>query len=299
MSPPSPASSSSEGRPRARPAGPVVVGVLSHRDAPLLRRLVDRLLDGEETVVLVHHDPRGPELDLPRSDRVLLARSPVECRWGRPSLARAVLGTATEARDRVPELSWFLLVSGQDYPCRPIGDIERELASNDADAYLRWFEVPTVPGADEHPWQAVTRRRYLHRRRLPRSHRSLPLPRRHPFDQRTPLVVGDMWVNLGRRALDHLIEQRARRPELERYLMTCSVPDEAVVTTLLHDGAEGLRVVGDRRRYIRWVQGEAHPAVLGLQDLEAISTGGDFFARKVDGDLSRPLLDALDARAQR
>jgi hypothetical protein len=61
------------------------------------------------------------------------------------------------------------------------------------------------------------------------------------------------------------------------------------------NGATELRVVGERRRYIRWVEGRPHPETLDLSDYEDIRRSGDFFARKVDSAVSAQLMDALDA----
>ena len=160
---------------------------------------------------------------------------------------------------------------------------------------MRSFRVDADPAGDVHPWQAVCRRRYLHRARLPGTARSVPAPRRPPFTAQRGLHVGDMWVNLGARAVSHLLEQRRRSPELERYLLRCPIPDEALLPTLLHADGPGLDLVADRRRYIRWTPGDKHPALLGPDDAEAVRSSGAFFARKVDGERSRALLDALDA----
>lgn len=275
--------------------GPVVVGVLSHRDPPLVRRLVERVLEGERTVALVHHDPRGPALDLPADDRVVVVRDPQPCDWGRPGLALAMLRLVEQAATVAPDLSWFLLVSGQDYPARPLRDVEAELAAGRADAYLRHFRVDPEPGHDVHPWQAVCRRRYLHRLRVPGTHHSVPAPRRSPFRGGTALYVGDMWVNLGADAVAHVLEQRRRLQHVERYLLRCKIPDEALLPTLLLNDAAQLTVSGERKRYIRWTEGDAHPAYLEPAEAEAIRGSGDFFARKVDAVRSAELLDRLDA----
>jgi len=275
--------------------GPVVVGILSHRDPPLVRRLVERVLEGERSVALVHHDPRGPALDLPADDRVLVVPDPQPCYWGRPELAHAVLRLVEVAAGAVPDLSWFLLVSGQDYPAQPMRTTEAQLAASTADAYLRYFRVDLQAGHDVHPWQAVCRRRYLHRVRLPGTHRSLPAPRRSPFGSGTDLYIGDMWANLGAAAVAHVLEQRVRLQPVERYLVRCSVPDEALLPTLLLNDAAHLDVVDDRKRYIRWTEGEPHPAYLEAAEAEAVRGSGDFFARKVDTSLTGDLLDRLDA----
>ena len=282
----------------AAPAGPVVVAVLSHRDAPLLHRLVGRILEGERTVALVHHDPRGEPHGLVPHDRLRLVPDPRPCDWGRMNLAEAMLRCLEAGLAAVPNLEWLLLVSGQDYPAQHLRRTEADLAGTDADALLRFFPVPPTPTADEHPWVVRCRSRYLHRMRIPGDRRSVPFPRRHPFRAGTGLFVGDMWANLRAPAVHHVLEQRARLGRVESYLSRCSVPDEALLPTLLLNDAEHLRILPERRRHIRWVEGRANPELLGLEDVTAMAGAGDWFARKVDSRLTPRVLDRLDEMAR-
>ena len=276
--------------------GSIVVGVLSHRDPPLVQRLVDRILEGDRTVALVHHDPRSPSPGLTPSDRVRLVRDAQPCDWGRMNLAEAMFRVMDDAVRQVPDLQWLLLVSGQDYPAQSLRVTEAELVATDADAMLRYFPVPDDPADDVIPWQARCRQRYLHRLRIPGNRRSAPFPRRSPFRHGLQLFIGDMWANLSRPAVDHLLEQYRTQLGVRRYLSWCSVPDEALLPTLLLNGSEHLHVVAERRRFIRWVEGHPHPETLTERDADAIATSGDFFARKVDLAQSAALLDRLDDR---
>jgi hypothetical protein len=278
-------------------AGPVVVAVLSHRDPALLRRLVGRILEGRDTVALVHHDPSGDPHGLPTDDRILLVPDPAPCDWGRMNLAEAMLRCLRAGLDLVPELEWLLLVSGQDYPAQHLALTEADLASQDADALLRWFPVPMDPAQDVHPWQARCRARYLRRMRVPGDRRSVPFPRRPPFGNGTDLFVGDMWVNLRAPAVHHVLEQRERLSHVAGYLSRCSVPDEALLPTLLLNDADHLRILSERRRYIRWVEGRPSPELLTLADVPAAVGSGDYFARKVDSVRTGDVLDALDRAA--
>jgi hypothetical protein len=271
-----------------------VVAVLSHRDPPLLKRMTSSVLDGERSVVLVHHDPRGEPHGLRESDRLRLVRDPRPCAWGRMNFANAMVRCVRSAVDTFPDLSWLLLVSGQDYPAQPMGVTEAALATEADNALLRYFPVPHDPSHDVHPWQARCRARYLHRLRLPGTHRSVPSPRRSPFRDGTGLFIGDTWPNLDASAAHHLLEQYDRMTVVRRYLARCSNPDEALVPTLLLNNADHLRVRGDRKRYIRWPEHAAHPATLDESDTQAILASGDFFARKMDGVLSASLMDDLD-----
>lgn len=279
--------------------GSVVVGILSHRDPPLLKRLVDRVLEGERTVALVHHDPRSGSPGLTPSDRVRLVANPQPCDWGRMNLAEAMFRLLDAAVAQVPDLEWLLLISGQDYPAQSLRTTEAQLAGVDADAMLRYFPVPADPADDVIPWQARCRQRYLHRLRIPGDRRSVPFPRRSPFRGDLQLHIGDMWANLSRPAVDHLREQYARQTRVRRYLSWCSVPDESLLPTLLLHDAGDLKIVPERRRFIRWVEGSPHPETLTEQDADAISASGDYFARKVDLDRSAALLDLLDRAAAR
>ncbi len=274
--------------------GPVVVAILSHRDPPLLHRLVARILEGERTVALVHHDPRGEPHGLSPHDRLLLVPDPQPCDWGRMNLAQAMLRCLEVAHQQVSSLEWLLMISGQDYPAQSLRATETWLEHTDADALLRWFPVPLQPGADVHPWQARCRQRYLRRMRIPGHRRSVPFPRRHPFRDGTSLFIGDMWANLSAAAVSHVLDQRRRMANVERYLARCSVPDEALLPTLLLNDADDLTVRAERHRYIRWVEGRPHPELLTPADVPTLTTSGDFFARKADSVATPEVLDLID-----
>lgn len=276
-------------------SGAVVVAILSHRDPLLLSRLVNRVLEGERTVAVVHHDPRGEPHRLRESDRVRLVPDPEPCEWGRMSQALGMYRCVASARELVPDLEWVLLVSGQDYPAQPLRTTERFLAASDDHALLRHVEVSPTPQPAETAWQTRCRQRYLRRLRLPATRRSVPAPRRPPFGDAYRLHIGDTWVNLRRPAIDHLIEEFERRTSVRRYLSRCSNPDEALIPTLLLNGDARLRVVNERRRYIRWVEGRPHPETLDHSDFDDIRGSGDFFARKFDSMLSAQLMNELDA----
>jgi hypothetical protein len=278
--------------------GPVVVAVLSHRDPPLLRRLVDRILEGDRTVALVHHDPRGEPHGLTVHDRVHLVPDAAPCDWGRMSLAEAMLRCLRAGLEAVPVLEWLLLTSGQDYPAQHLRRTEQELDLQTADVLLRHFRVTDDPAEDVHPWQARCRRRYLHRMRVPGGRRSVPFPRRSPFGHGTDLYVGDMWVNLRAAAVHHVLEQQTRLPQVSSYLSRCSVPDEALLPTLLLNDADHLRVADNGRRWIRWIEGQPNPELLRVEDVAAVSRSGAWFARKVDSGRTPEVLDLLDERAR-
>jgi hypothetical protein len=279
--------------------GTVAVVVLSHRGPAQVARLVSRLQDGRDTMVAVHHDPKGEPLRLRPSSSVAMVPDPVPCPWGRPGINIAIRKSLAWLRANVPELSWALVISGQDYPIRSMKSIEAELASASCDAFLRHFRVDGDPADDVHHWQAIARRRYFYQRRLPGTARSVWLPwrRRHPFHGGVGLFAGEQWVNLSARAVHKVLDSPLNDPVL-KFLRRSASADEAWLTTVALNGEPELVVINDRRRYVRWSGGTPHPAVLGPGDLPALMESDAFFARKVDLAAWPQTCDELDALAR-
>jgi Core-2/I-Branching enzyme len=280
--------------------GTVAVVVLSHRAPAQVARLAARLAeDGRDTLVAIHHDPKGEPLALRASSSVALVPDPVPCPWGRSGINVAIRKSLEWLRANVPELSWVLVISGQDYPIRPMRSIEDELASAPCDAFMRYLRVDGDPADDVHRWQGIARQRYLYRRRLPGSARSvrLPWPRRHPFGDGFRLYAGEQWVNLSARAV-HKVLDSPFNDRVLRYLRRSPNSDEAWLTTVALNGEPELTVVNDRRRYVQWPGGTPHPAVLGPDHLPALRESTAFFARKIDLDAWPQACDALDALAE-
>src|SRR4051794_7905701 len=123
--------------------------VLSHRNPEQVLRLVGALKEGPAAEVLVRHDPRFSTLDEGDLDR-LGGRSlhdAVEFEWGGWSQLQMLLACLDKARELDPD--WLLVLSGQDYPLRPMAAIEKELAHSGSDAMLghAWeLETDRVPG---------------------------------------------------------------------------------------------------------------------------------------------------------
>lgn len=278
--------------------GPLVVIVLSHRHPAQVARLVQRITAGADTVAVVHHDPAGAPLTLRASSNVALIPDARPCAWGRLSLVEAQWRSLRWVADNIPEFSWALLVSGQDYPIRSITEIEQELAASPHDAYLRYFAVTPDPSADIDPWQAVTRRRYLRKRRLPGSRRSVPLPfpRRHPYRDGVGLYVGDMWFNLSAETV-HAMLADPLADRLMRYLRHAPIPDETFICSMALNLRPARTVVPDSKRFIKWGADAMHPDVLTPEHLAELRTSDAFFARKVDTALYPDVPDLLDGLA--
>lgn len=287
----------------------VVYVVLSHRNPPQVLRLVRALAEGPAARVLVRHDVRSSALS-PAAIAAAGAEAVEhgkELEWGRWSQLRLMLSVLGEARRRF-DPDWALILSGQDYPLRPMADIEADLERSRSDARLG--SVRTVesrrPRHDDEFYLRCRYRHYSRPRVLP------PLPRAlRPvvYERALPPLIGVRrigraplafhasadWVTLGRRALERVLDAADDR-RLMRHFRRVAVPSESFfASVLLAD--RSLVVERDNRRFASFSRaGAPHPDTLTSSDLDRVLASGADFARKFDTERDPEVLDRLDER---
>ena len=288
--------------------------VLSHTAPAQVLRLARTLrASSADGSVVIHHAPQGPALDQAALDALGgVLRAPAQpVTWGRGSQLDALLRLLKHALTHT-DADWFVLLSGQDHPARPVRDIEVDLAASDVDGYVdgdvvpprfsrdgtdewtrryacRWYDVPEPGRAGRRLVQALRPALFL------RDSRTGPLLgrrlRRTPFGLDLPLRVGQDWLTLRRPAAEALVHAP---PALLAHYATTFAPTESLPHTLLH-ADPSLRLAGGSRRFVAFDPGAANPRVLRMADAEAILASGADFARKFDLTVDAAVLDRLDA----
>ena len=276
--------------------------VFSHQYPDQLLRLLRTLREASADAPLISHhngalDP-APLAAL-GVERVL---PPTRVTWGGASQLLMMLRGMRHALERT-DFDWLVLLSGQDYPLRPLHAIERDLETSGVDGFVEGVEV--APGADDE-----FARRYLYRyrrvrepgrlvRRALRAARPRVLMRDLPGSvlvgrrATPPLPVrrGSDWLTLSRRAVAAVT---GVAPDVLDHFRRTILPTEALPHSVLYADPT-LRLSGDTRRYTRWAPGTPHPAVLGVADLEDMLASGLDFARKFDVTVDARVLDELDS----
>ena len=291
--------------------------VMSHALPDQVLRLVRTLRGGSPAApVLIHHDDRRSALDqgaLGRLGGVELVAPPTAVVWGWTSQLDMVLRCFAWLLERI-EFDWVTTISGQDYPIRPLAQIEHDLIAGPYDGYVQGVEVPRPPWtrrpADEFSRRYHYRyrrirppgsrlRRAIHAARPVLELRDMPwgtlLGRRcaTPFSPALPCRAGSDWLTLSRPCVEAVAAAARLHPELLRHYRRVLLPTESFAHTVLH-ATPGLRLSGDARRFTSWTPGALHPDVLGLADLERMLGSGADFARKFDMRIDAAVLDELD-----
>lgn len=234
--------------------------------------------------------------------------------------------------DQGAEFDWFQNLTGQDYPLRPIGDIEKMIADGGYDGYLQYapaFPERTPPNAD---WGAGPDYRpcqpFDARQRFEYAHRFFGLPtpakqrllrpfmivnRVQPWFQvalafsaagirRKSTIFSEDFVAYGGSffcALTPACVRYARdfareNPAVVNFFRAALAPEESFLQTVLVNSGK-FRLTPEGTHYVDFTNSRYnHPKVLGVADLPALMASDAHWARKFDPDFDSKVLDILD-----
>jgi core-2/I-Branching enzyme len=283
-------------RPSNRSRSSVAYLIRAHHRPTQLVRLVERL-NTDSASFHVHVSARTSE-DVYAAMREGLAAMD-NVRWVERvpayysgfSLMRSVLvGLEEIAQAQVPP--HVVMLSGQDYPLRPAGEIEQFLARRNSESLVEHFPIPTERWSDERG--GLDRIRYLHLERL--RYRTKML--RIPFVQRTfPSGLqpygGSAWSVLSDEAVRVLLAFERERPDAFSFFRHVRAPDEIFIQTVLLNSPIRERVANESIHHIEW-PGGSHPSTLRTEDFPRIAGSGKLFARKFDTKVDPEILDVID-----
>jgi len=121
----------------------------------------------------------------------------------------------------------------------------------------------------------------------------LPIKRKVPFDY--VVYGGSFWWNLNRDCIRHMAAFLKERPEFTRFAKYLFLPDEMFFNTILANSPLRHTLVSSDLRYIDW---EKHnpvpPAILTMEDFEALQDSPALFARKFDMHRDSEIFDKID-----
>lgn len=297
--------------------------VIAHHKGEQLLRLLRTLRRASPTShLLLHHDAKSTPPPQAKLDGlgVRLVQPRTSVRWGDISQVDAILASLEFAMAHCG-FHWISVISGQDYPIRPLSIIEAELQSCPFDAFVKAAPAGPYLGRYQARFWTLPRFRYSHRiparvrityghaRHWLNCRQSLVRiepglrggPTRiglfrptHPFRDNFVCQKGSDWFTLSRKAVEYLLAFGREHPEVLAHYRHTFIPSESYFQTVLCN-AKSLKVCDDNRRYIRWDHGAtAHPLTLTIAHLSDIVQSGKDFARKFDADLDVAVMDRLD-----
>jgi hypothetical protein len=255
---------------------------------------------------VIHFDTSAPE-DQQQAVRSLEQAYPalvrvvcrVHCVWGEWSLVEAVL-VALREFGRMPEKPDYIhLMSGADFPIRPIADLQEFLRRNPAKDFIECCDITQrrwVKGGLSmerfrfyFPVNFRTSRKTFDR--LVRWHRKLHIRRKIPLGM-TP-HMGSQWWTLRWSTCEKILDFLTKNPRIIRYFRSTWIPDESFFQTVLAHLIPP-NEIADLQLILHHLTPTGRPYVIHPDHLPLVGKLPHFFVRKV----SPAALDGIESLAR-
>jgi len=294
--------------------------VICHAEPAMLARLARRLV-AVDCATFVHVNARSDISPFHKATTGIPSVSFVSdderiaVNWCGYTLIEAILASVRLAIVEQPDTARFVLLTGADYPIKPMEDILQEIRKDQEiikiDRALdwegkSWFDrtVTNVFLGDNNLFNQ--RSRIAPARLLGRG-----IERFARRWQRYPLTIyhGPSWWSLTRSAMDQALAIASSPATNIEWFRRSRTPDETVFHTLVRNSLRASKIKLDALRdgveaypeslagthYVDWRRPNPdYPRILEEDDLPAIMASEALFARKFHPLRSATLLDALD-----
>ncbi len=279
----------------------IAVAMLVHSHPTHLERLVRRLRLTVDEVVIhantvaedVYQEGRRRLAD----DRhVHFIEERYRVRWGQFTIVEASLACLRHLRT-LGNFDRVLLMSGQDYPVRPLHEIRAFFEAHPEQQFMEMFRLdqPNWFATQDGPYDAMRRIRNYHLFIRSRIHLDFPVPGR-----RLPAGLqphgGSFWWSLTGDCVNHVLDVFDGNPQIERYFRHTFLADETFYQTIVGSSPFAETVDQDFRRYVDWTNpNPTPPRILVMEDFDKMAASTALFARKMDPTRSDELLARIDS----
>jgi len=250
-------------------------------------------IHNDRDIFLVHVDRKAPREVREAIEAVAKKRPGIvlmpsrEVHWGDWSQVASELAAIRAALD-MGAWRYFVFLSGQDYPIKPVSELRSALSDSWPRSWVRVWTHARVAAAepsDPHLSQRL-------RLRLWGRVAELPIRVRPPRGLETRFK-GSNWHILNRELCEWAVESGTAR-RLARRIRLTFCPDESYFQAVIMNSPFRDERMPDCGRFVIW----PGPKTLVADDLEAMVGSSDLFARKFDAAVDVDVLRELARRHQ-
>ncbi|WP_300601941.1 beta-1,6-N-acetylglucosaminyltransferase [Niabella sp.] len=250
--------------------------ILAHTNPKQLLRLVDRLKHSDSQIV-VHIDKRSDIEQFKESaSGAHFVADRIGCIWGNWGIVQATLNSLKFIRDRFPLANRVTLISGQDYPIKPIEFIMGFFRANPQKTFIQCSEIPSKN------WPGGGMGRFPH------------------FNQVKTMITlygGSQWWSFPMKVVNKVLSLLEENPDFVEYFKTVQIPDESFFHSLLFNSEDSEiidSIVSNNLRCLSWEPPYFHPKLYLSRDLNDLLKSRQLFARKFDENVAPEILDLID-----
>lgn len=267
--------------------------IIAHKDVDQVVELAQKLRPTFK--VIIHFDRKCPVKD--EQKRVLTTLgvqffSKISVNWGSWSIGQVAVELMKKAMED-PTVTSIHLISGQDWPLKPVEKIRDFYEDNDR-IYMRHYKAAgTKKGHDNaihwqqfyYNYDRINRHSFfgkVYNRLSTWVQMLLRVNKLKRLGITLEIYTGANWCDLPRDAVQYCLKYFAEHENFRKMLKTGSFSDEFWVQTILCNAPQfKARIAPDYRRFVKWEHiHNSFPAILDERDYEAIINSDATFGRK-------------------
>ncbi|MGA6119156.1 beta-1,6-N-acetylglucosaminyltransferase [Sphingobacterium anhuiense] len=250
--------------------------IICHKNELQVCELIKVLLQDKNNYCIVFCDLNFSILNAIKTlsislKQVQIIHSKFKIQWGTFSMVHASLILLEKAYSSRCNFKYYHLISGQDFPIKPIREINSFFKKNNR-IYLDYFKLPRTDG---HWSPHGGLGRYIHNN-----------PNKHAIPHNIScLYGGSQWWSITREATKYIFNFLESNPSYFTFYYKTFVPDESFFHTILVNSDHlKKRIINNNLRYIDWISGPNYPRLLTKEDFKKIIDSDYIFARKMEGN---------------
>lgn len=279
--------------------------IVAHTGIEQLRKL--SLVLSEKFEVFIHFDLSKKltkeQIDSFNKEHIHFYQK-YEVKWGGWSLSAATQFLMRKALD-YPEISYFHLISGQDWPTIAIEKLY-DFYDNNNNIYMLYAPAKDTIKSGQNclNWQKFfyyfdkINRRTTHGKIIHRllyyTQQLFRVDKLKRLGIDCEIYQGPNWVDLPRSALQYALDYFDSHENIRKLFRTGYCPDEFWLQTILCNSIFKKNIKQDYHRYIVWekIHG-SYPAILDDRDYTNIINGDYHFMRKIVFPISESLIERI------
>lgn len=274
--------------------------IMVHKYPQQLEELI-RALDHPDFYIFIHLDKKIPMASftyLGTMPRVTFIRDRGISNWGGFSFVECVLASLKEILKHPLHFNFFNLLSGQDYPIKPINQIADFFKENLDKCYIsfdkehqkEWWSHAVTRYEHYHFTDKTFKGRYVVQWIL---NKLLP-KRKFPLDIKLFGSSDSSWWAISKDAVQCIVDFTEQEKKTMKFMKYTWCADEFFFATILMNSRFKHTVVNNNLRLINWKEGSPNPIILSHLNFDEIKNSEKFFARKFDMDVDYDIMKKIE-----
>lgn len=279
--------------------------IIAHKHPQNLLRLANRLTQ-EGDLAVIHWDKKSTfdiqaylKKEMPDAQYGNVRFSErFDIQWGGWSMVEATLGCLEQVRISDRGVNYAILLSGADYPIRPLSHLKAFLRANPDREYIECVD----PEIKQWVVRGLSKERYeyyhwINWRTHPKlfdllcnAQRRLGIKRRMPYGLKARF--GSQWWALTWKTASEILE-KSKIPQIKRFFKTTWVPDELFFQTMTASIVPEENIGPSGLTFYHFTP-QGRPVVFYNDHFEFLKQQEFFFARKIS-PYAEALRDAFDS----